>query len=376
MKILKDLPDNVIPFPIEKVRQPKKIKSYHEIIHGTDHEDLTDDELIFCLVNTPLSLLGDAYDEKFWTRRIAAILRLGVSLDHPGVKEVFKNIDDGDEILFEKDHFDISVRRGKEIVSIAEMKCLSDLGKDQLYRYNQKLKKKKSEKAERIVITMFDLDVKEIPDPWYELSLSYFSDIFADMADILTQNPEISNDFNNCHDFLVLLEEMSHRFDEDIRKFCDDNNSLMRSKKISISSGFFKPMDRVVKNLCAYDISRELQRKNIRHKVEFGNTRGSNLFNVSTNIFGIEAGIQYQNNSVKLFRNSTKSSPMIDEKIRKIAEELTGRDVRFTSDRGKGFRSIRLNKREEPIDAWSIEGHQFLRKTINDAMKMLNQEFL
>ena len=368
----KDLPDNVIPFPQEKANPPPKEMSYHEIIHGTSPEDLTTKELVFCINNTALAMLGDAYDEKFWSRRIAALLKLGVSLGHPTICDVFSAIDPEDNIIFEKDRFDICVLRGKEIVTILELKCLSDLSENQLERYSKKLEKKRAPAAPRFVVSLFDLDITQIPYPWYELGLTFFSDIFADLADALTRNPEIANDFNNCHDFLVLADELIYRFNTAMNDFAENDKDLSDMKEVAIKTGFFKPLDRIIKGFVGAQAMKALARKNQECKYISGNTNGNNFFNISTSISGIEVGIQYQNNSVKLYRNSTKSTPYIDEKVLKIAEDITGKKMKFSSDRGKGFRSIRLSDRSTPTDVWTLDGKSRLIELTLRSIQALN----
>ena len=105
----KDLPDNVIPFPLEKINPPKEEMFYHDIIKKKTASEMTDEELVFCLLNTPLSTLGDAYDEKFWSRRISLLIKIGVSLGHPDIIDVFDCVEPEDQIEVEKHRFDVFV---------------------------------------------------------------------------------------------------------------------------------------------------------------------------------------------------------------------------------------------------------------------------
>jgi len=365
--------DNLIPFPMEKVNPEPPPMSYHEIVHGTAPEDLTDKELVFCINNTALAMLGDAYDEKFWSRRISAILKLGVSLGHPEICDVFSEIKPDHTILFEKDRFDVCAMSGNRFTTVIELKCMSALGPQQLSRYSEKLVKKKSEDAPRFVVSMFDLDIDQIPSPWYEIGLTFFSSPFAEISDILIGNPEIANDFNNCHDFLVLIDELVYRFNSAMSGFTESDKDIDEMKAMAIKTGFFKPLDRIVKSITSAQAMKILKQDSQRCKLLSGNTNGNNFFNVSTDLSGVEVGIQYQNDSVKLYRNSAKSTPYIDEKVRQIAEDITGKKVKFTSDRGKGFRSIRLNERGSPADAWSVEGKLTITDLISRSIRCLNE---
>lgn len=369
----KEIPDNVIPFPMHRVQPEKQEMSYHQIAYDTSPEDLSNKELVFCINNTALCLLGDAYDEKFWSRRIAALMKLGIALDHPSIRDVFPDIEETDTIIFEKDRFDVCVTRGKEVISVIELKCLADLGENQLQRYTEKLKKKKSPGASRFVVSLFDLDITQIPSPWYELGLTYFSTAFADLADALIKNPEIANDFNNCHDFLVLISELIYRFNTLMNDFTENENGMDEMKPLVQNTGFFKPFDRIVKSYVAAKAMRLLAAENQDAELVSGNTNGNNFFNISTSIAGVDVGIQYQNNAVKLYRNSSKSTPFIDDKVLKIAEDITGKKGKFSTDRGKGFRSIRLNERGKPADVWSLDGKSEVIELILRSIRDLNK---
>ena len=161
----KNLPDNVIPFPMEKIRSKEdsvKVMSYHDLTREKSADKMTDVELVFCLLNTPLSALGS---------------------------------------------------RKNKIVTICELKCLSGISENQLEKYNQKLVAKKSPDAPRILISLFDPNYEQVPAPWQDISLCYFAEAFKEISEVLPRNPEIANDFLNCHDFLILVDELNYRFD-------------------------------------------------------------------------------------------------------------------------------------------------------------------
>ena len=108
----KNLPDNVIPFPMEKIRSKEdsvKVMSYHDLTREKSADKMTDVELVFCLLNTPLSALGDSYDEKFWSRRIAFLIKVGLAVKHPDIIDVFEDVLPSDLVEFEKHRFDVCV---------------------------------------------------------------------------------------------------------------------------------------------------------------------------------------------------------------------------------------------------------------------------
>ncbi|HBY66593.1 MAG TPA: hypothetical protein DEG69_01750, partial [Flavobacteriaceae bacterium] len=86
-------------------------------------------------------------------------------------------------------------------------------------KYNQKLVAKKSPDAPRILISLFDPNYEQVPAPWQDISLCYFAEAFKEISEVLPRNPEIANDFLNCHDFLILVDELNYRFDSAMNDF-------------------------------------------------------------------------------------------------------------------------------------------------------------
>lgn len=368
----KELPDNVIPFPLEKVNPPKKEMFYHDIIKTKTASEMSDEELVFCLLNTPISSLGDAYDEKFWSRRISLLIKVGVSLGHPDIVDVFDNVEPEDEVQAEKHRFDICVSRGNKIVTICELKCLSGISENQLEKYSKKLETRKSSSAPRYLISLFDPNYDQVPNQWKDISLCYFAEAFREISEVLVRNPAIANDFLNCHDFLILVDELAYRFDTDMDPFDNDSADLTRMKDIALRTDFFKPLDRIVQQVCASAACKLLDKNNQDFFLQTGNTRGNNYFNIFTNVEGVEVGVQFQNGALKLYRNSQKDTPELNEVLSRIANFISKSERSFSSDKGKGFRSIRLNDLKNKCDAWTVNGKKQIIKTCFEAIVLLN----
>jgi len=369
-----DLPDNVIPFPMEKLQpqeKPMSPMSYLELIRQKSANEMSDDELVFCLLNTPLSALGDSYDEKFWSRRIAFLLKVGTTLGHPDIVDVFQDILPTDTVEFEKHRFDVCVTRDKKIVTICEVKCLAGISENQLEKYSEKLKTKKSEDAPRLLISLFDPNYDQVPLPWQDISLCYFAECFKEISEVLPKNPAIANDFLNCHDFLILVDELAYRFDGDLTAFQEGKSGMMRLKEMSLNCGLFKPLDRIVQSICMSSACKELEKSQEKFYCHTGNTRGNNYFNIYTYVGETEVGIQFQNNALKLYRNSSAKTPALNKKLSKIAKKL-GSNKRFSDDKGKGFRSIRLNPIKVSLDPWNLNGSREIIDMSVDALSLLN----
>jgi hypothetical protein len=368
----KDLPDNVIPFPLEKINPPKEEMFYHDIIKTKTASEMTDEELVFCLLNTPLSTLGDDYDEKFWSRRISLLIKIGASLGHPDIIDVFDCVEPEDQIEVEKHRFDVCVSRGNKIVTICELKCLAGISENQLEKYSKKLETKKSKSAARYLISLFDPNYDQVPDQWKDISLCYFSEAFREISEVLVRNPAIANDFLNCHDFLILVDELAYRFDSDMNNFDDNTADLIRIKEMALRTDFFKPLDRIVQQVCASDACKTLEKNKQDFFLHAGNTRGNNYFNIFTNVEGVEVGVQFQNGALKLYRNSQKDTPELNEVLSRIANFISKSERGFSIDRGKGFRSIRLNALKSKCDPWTLEGKKQIIKTCVEAIILLN----
>tara|TARA_R110002074_G_scaffold118137_1_gene250562 strand:+ start:7919 stop:9049 length:1131 start_codon:yes stop_codon:yes gene_type:complete len=370
----KNLPDNVIPFPMEKIRSKEdsvKVMSYHDLTREKSADKMTDVELVFCLLNTPLSALGDSYDEKFWSRRIAFLIKVGLAVKHPDIIDVFEDVLPSDLVEFEKHRFDVCVSRKNKIVTICELKCLSGISENQLEKYNQKLVVKKSPDAPRILISLFDPNYEQVPAPWQDISLCYFAEAFKEISEVLPRNPEIANDFLNCHDFLILVDELNYRFDSAMNDFESRSSGMLKIKEMSIDTNLFKPLDRIVQQICMASSCKLLEKNDQRFFYHTGNTRGNNYFNIFTYVGGVETGVQFQNEALKLYRNSPQQTPSLNKSLSKIAKTL-GSEKTFSSDKGKGFRSIRLNPSKSKLDAWSVEGSQEIIDKCNQAISLLN----
>tara|TARA_Y100000592_G_scaffold44108_1_gene69915 strand:- start:1222 stop:2313 length:1092 start_codon:yes stop_codon:yes gene_type:complete len=345
---------------------------YHDIIKTKTASEMTDEELVFCLLNTPLSTLGDAYDEKFWSRRISLLIKIGVSLGHPDIIDVFDCVEPEDQIEVEKHRFDVCVSRGNKIVTICELKCLAGISENQLEKYSKKLETKKSKSASRYLISLFDPNYDQVPDQWKDISLCYFSEAFREISEVLVRNPAIANDFLNCHDFLILVDELAYRFDSDMNNFDDNTADLIRIKEMALRTDFFKPLDRIVQQVCASDACKTLEKNKQDFFLHAGNTRGNNYFNIFTSVEGVEVGVQFQNGALKLYRNSQKDTPELNEILSRIANFISKSERGFSIDRGKGFRSIRLNALKSKCDPWTLEGKKQIIKTCVEAIILLN----
>ena len=157
-----------------------------------------------------------------------------------------------------------------------------------------------------------------------------------------------------------------------MNNFDDNTADLIRIKEMALRTDFFKPLDRIVQQVCASDACKTLEKNKQDFFLHAGNTRGNNYFNIFTSVEGVEVGVQFQNGALKLYRNSQKDTPELNEILSRIANFISKSERGFSIDRGKGFRSIRLNALKSKCDPWTLEGKKQIIKTCVEAIILLN----
>ena len=85
---------DVIEFPYHKLKENSMSteEKYVDALDRFDPTEMEDATLVATLQSCPLYVIGDVFDPKWWARRVAWMMRIGLSSNHPVIDEVFPEL--------------------------------------------------------------------------------------------------------------------------------------------------------------------------------------------------------------------------------------------------------------------------------------------
>ena len=79
---------DVIQFPFHKLKEKQVAEEskYMDALDQFNPNEMDDSTLMATLQSCPLYIIGDVFDPRWWARRIAWMMRIGLSTGHPGTR--------------------------------------------------------------------------------------------------------------------------------------------------------------------------------------------------------------------------------------------------------------------------------------------------
>jgi len=236
----------VIEFPYHKLRKnsaPTEEK-YVNALDRFDPADMEDPDLVATLQSCPLYVIGDVFDPKWWARRVAWMMRLGMSTNHPVVADVFPEVKHCTLIEYSFPKFDLCWF--DENIMLTAIKIVTDKSiKQSDIDVAERALDRKGHNPKKYLLSFFEPDPKINTADWEVIPMVDFSHTFHDMADALGENLDMARSLDDCGSWMLLLDEFTTRYLSYYNNNDANNTAMMRyfAEQLGIS----KTLDKVAK---------------------------------------------------------------------------------------------------------------------------------
>ena len=146
--------------------------------------EMDDSTLMATLQSCPLYIIGDVFDPKWWARRVAWMMRIGLSTDHPVVDDVFPELKHCTVIEYTF-HLSLTCAGLMRTQMLAAIKILTDkpLGKNDILNAEKALTRK-GQDPKKYILSFFEPDPKiDTVTDWEIIPLVDFSNTLYDCAE-------------------------------------------------------------------------------------------------------------------------------------------------------------------------------------------------
>jgi hypothetical protein len=236
----------VIEFPYHKLRKnsaPTEEK-YVNALDRFDPADMEDPDLVATLQSCPLYVIGDVFDPKWWARRVAWMMRLGMSTNHPVVADVFPEVKHCTLIEYSFPKFDLCWF--DENIMLTAIKIVTDKSiKQSDIDVAERALDRKGHNPKKYLLSFFEPDPKINTADWEVIPMMDFSFTFHDIADALGENLDMARSLDDCGSWMLLLDEFTTRYLSYYNNNDANNTAMMRyfAEQLGIS----KTLDKVAK---------------------------------------------------------------------------------------------------------------------------------
>jgi hypothetical protein len=236
----------VIEFPYHKLRKNSASteEKYVNALDRFDPADMEDPDLVATLQSCPLYVIGDVFDPRWWSRRVAWMMRLGMSTNHPVVGDVFPEIKHCTLIEYSFPKFDLCWF--DENIMLTAIKIVTDKSiKQSDIDVAERALDRKGHNPKKYLLSFFEPDPKINTADWEVIPMVDFSHTFHDMADALGENLDMARSLDDCGSWMLLLDEFTTRYLSYYNNNDANNTAMMRyfAKQLGIS----KTLDKVAK---------------------------------------------------------------------------------------------------------------------------------
>jgi hypothetical protein len=238
-------PGKVIEFPYHKLGSSSQEMDYLDALDNFDPTKLDDAQLVATLQSCPLYVMGDVFDERWWSRRIAWLMRIGLSSDHPLIDELFPEAKECTLIEFKQPKFELCWFDEDKPRSVIKIKLDIPLKKTELEVSERALNRKGWDNTSKYLICLFEPDSNRLMRDWTVIPMVDLAQAFHDVAEIMSNNPDMSRNFDDCGSWLLLIDEFTTRYLEYYHGNDANNTAMMRyfAKQLGID----KILDKVAR---------------------------------------------------------------------------------------------------------------------------------
>ena len=236
----------VIEFPYHKLRKnsaPTEEK-YVNALDRFDPSEMEDATLVATLQSCPLYVIGDVFDPRWWARRVAWMMRLGMSTNHPVVGDVFPEIKHCTLIEYSFPKLDLCWFDQDTMLSAIKIVTDKSIKQNDIDVAERSLDRK-GHNPKKYLLSFFEPNPKINTSDWEVIPMADFSYTLHDMADALGENLDMARSLHHCGSWMLLLDEFTTRYLSYYNRNDANNTAMMRY--FAQQLGLDKILDKVAK---------------------------------------------------------------------------------------------------------------------------------
>ena len=237
---------DVIEFPYHKLRESSVSteEKYVDALDRFDPAEMEDATLVATLQSCPLYVIGDVFDPRWWARRVAWMVRIGLSSNHPVVDEVFPELKHC--TLIEYTFPKLELCWFDQNTMLAAIKIATDKPlKQSDIDVAERALDRKGHNPKKYLISFFEPDPKINTADWNVIPMVDFAHTLYDMAEALGDNLDMARNLDDCGSWMLLLDEFTTRYLEYYNRNDANNTAMMRYYAEQL--GLSKILDKVAK---------------------------------------------------------------------------------------------------------------------------------
>ena len=236
----------VIEFPFHKLRdnQNPPESSYLDALDRFNPSEMEDSTLLATLQSCPLYVIGDVFDTRWWSRRLAWMIRIGLSGNHPVVEDVFPELKESTVIEYTFPKFDLCWFDEDTMLSAIKIFTDKPMRKNELEVADRQLARK-NQNPKKYILSFFEPDPDIDTAGWEVIPMVDFSNTLYDCAEAVGSNLDMARSFDDCGSWMLLLDEFTTRYLEYYTRNDANNTAMMRYFAEQLGLG--KVLDKVAK---------------------------------------------------------------------------------------------------------------------------------
>ena len=237
---------DVIEFPYHKLRenQAREEGKYLDALDRFNPDEMDDATLVATLQSCPLYVIGDVFDTRWWARRVAWMMRIGLSTNHPVIDDVFPELKHCTVIEYTSPGFDLCWFDEDKMIAAIKILLDNPLGKNDILKAEKALTRKGHD-PKKYILSFFEPDPKIDTSDWEIIPLVDFSNTLYDCAEAVGNNLDMARSFDDCGSWMLLLDEFTTRYLE--RYNSNDANGTAMMRYFAEQLGLDKILDKVAK---------------------------------------------------------------------------------------------------------------------------------
>jgi hypothetical protein len=238
--------ENVIEFPYHKLRE-NSVSTEEKYVDALDRfnpSEMEDSTLVATLQSCPLFVIGDVFDPKWWSRRLAWMVRIGMSTNHPIVADVFREAKHCTLIDYSFPKLDLCWFDEDKMISAIKISTDKTISQNDISVAERSLDRK-GHNPKKYLIAFFEPDPKINTTDWEVIPMVDFSYTFHDMADTLGENLDMARSLDDCGSWMLLLDEFTTRYLSYYNR--NDANGTAAMRYFAEQLGIDKILDKVAK---------------------------------------------------------------------------------------------------------------------------------
>lgn len=237
---------DVIEFPYHKLRESSVSteEKYVDALDRFDPSEMEDSTLVATLQSCPLYVIGDVFDPRWWARRVAWMMRIGMSTNHPVVTDVFQETKHCTLIEYGFPKLDLCWFDEDTMLSAIKIVTDKTISQKDIDVAERALNRK-GHNPKKYLLSFFEPDPKINMADWEVIPMVDFSYTFHDMAEALGENLDMARSLDDCGSWMLLLDEFTTRYLSYYNR--NDANGTAAMRYFAEQLGISKTLDKVAR---------------------------------------------------------------------------------------------------------------------------------